>query len=87
MANNKKNQQNQRPAVPAGQHYAPVVITIVYDPNSGAVAVTPSFETSANALIHVQQKALQQTIAFVAVENARRESQKATNDAPPKPEK
>lgn len=61
------------------QYYAPVVITIVYDPNTGAVAVTPSFDTLADTMIHVQQKALQQTTAFAAVELARQEAAKRTS--------
>lgn len=73
----------QGPAKP--QYYAPVVITIVYDPNSGMVAVTPSFDTLAETMIHVQQKALQQTTAFAAVEQARQEAAKRTAAAPQTP--
>lgn len=69
------------PSPKAPPRVAPVVVTLVFDPESGQIAITPVFQVDARLMIHVLQKAAEQVIAFAAVENARRQDSQAETRA------
>lgn len=65
---------------------APVVVTLVFDPESGQLAITPVFELTGEQLIRVLQDALRQVTAFAAVQSAQRQNAERAPQGEPKGE-
>lgn len=65
---------------------APVVVTLVLDPESGNLAITPVYKISADGLILVLQNALRQVTAFAAVQSAQRQNAERAPQGEPKGE-